>query len=350
VRPSAAEIETRIGQNVQRYFPELGSRDVQVRCEAFRESSSYPLVRCGLFDRATSARRAGLVVKFPPTWSTHDEAQTEYRQLGRMAAVVGTSTGALRVPRPLDYFPDWSALVTEEVGGERFSRRLMQDTSRFAGAPAAARLSGWVRDCGRWLAAYHAATATAPGEPFGDAFGDLVAGRLVKLAEQGLPARAVRRVEETLAALKGWGAGRSVPVASLHGDFGPQNIHVGNDWVCVFDLSYDRPAVVFDDVAYFLVTLETMSPWPRHVFFDRGRALALRGPFLAGYGRGSERGDDATALEGYYLKALVFRCAKQRRNVASRGRLQAAAFDRLFVARRYPERLDRQCRLIQQLL
>ncbi|MDH4037351.1 MAG: phosphotransferase [Candidatus Krumholzibacteria bacterium] len=349
MRPSAAEIETRIGQNLQRYFPGLSPGSAQVRCAPFAETSSYPLVHCGVFDRATSARRAGLVVKFPPTWSTHDEAETEHRQLSRMAAVLGIGGGPLRVPRPLDYFPDWSALVTEEVGGERFSRRLMRDTSRFAGRPAAARLAGWVRDCGRWLAAFHQATALAGEAPFGDAFRDPIMQRLEKLQTQGLPAAVAARVQETLGALRGWGTDRDVPVACLHGDFGPQNIHVAPEWICVFDLSYDRPAAIFDDVAYFLVTLETMSPWPRHVFFDRARALALREPFLQGYGRGTD-GDDATALEGYYLKALVFRCAKQRRNVAARGRLPAAAFDRVFVARRYPERLERQCRLIQKLL
>lgn len=350
MRPGPAEIEARIRDNVQRYFPGLPSAGVEVRCEPFAQTSSYPLVHCEVVSPGPPVRRAGVVVKFPPTWSSHDEAETEYRQLRLMEGVVGTTSGPLRVPRPLDYYPDWSALVTEEVGGERFSRRLLRDASRTAGPAAAARLAARVRDCGRWLAAFHQATAAGGAPPFDDTFRELVDERLGRLRPHGLPEHACRRVLETIDALSAWGAGRVAPVAGLHGDFGPQNVHVGEDWVCVFDLSYDRRTIVFDDVSYFLVTLETMGAWPRHPLFERARALALRDPFLEGYRGGAPAGDSSTILEGYYLKALVFRSAKQRRNVARRGRVWAAAFDRVFLARRYPERLERQCRRIQHML
>ncbi len=350
MRPGQAEIESRILENASRYFPGLRPGGVVARCEPFRETSSYPLVRCALFDRDTGERRAGVVVKFPPTWSDNNEAETEFHHLTLMAGVVGTDDGPLRVPRPLDYYPDWTALVTEEVAGERFSRRLLRDASRFAGPETRRALAGCVRDCGRWLRAFHEATAAPGAPPFDAAFRAAVEERLGRLIPHGFPARSVRRILDTVDALVAWSTGRPAPVGDLHGDFGPQNVHTGKDWVCVFDLSYNRKAIVYDDVSYFLVTLETTSPWPRHPFFSRANALALREPFLDGYLGRAPGAEEAQMLEGYYLKALVFRCAKQRRNVASRGRVGAWGFDRVFVARRYPARLERQCARILSAL
>ena len=111
-------------------------------------------------------------------------------------------------------------------------------------------------------------------------------------------------------------------MADQHGDYGPQNVHVGEGYVYVFDLNYHVAAPVYDDIDYFLVTLETMNPYPRQWFFDRARVAAMRDPFLDAYFAGAPP-DPARKvyLEGYYLKSLLFRCAKQRRNTARRGRV-----------------------------
>ena len=134
-------------------------------------------------------------------------------------------------------------------------------------------------------------------------------------------------------------------------DFGPQNIHVGDGWICVFDLSYARPACVFEDITYFLVTLETLNPFPRQPFFSRKNAMALRMPFLQGYfGVGPLDSETRIFLEGYYLKALVLRCVKQRRNVRRRPLPVKIAFDMFKTGRYYPRRIERQCDLILSLL
>jgi hypothetical protein len=158
-------------------------------------------------------------------------------------------------------------------------------------------------------------------------------------------------VRETSRALHEFGRERRVLVADQHGDYGPQNAHLGEDFVYVFDLNYHASAPVYEDIDYFLVTLETMNPYPRQPLFDRGRVRALREPFLAGYfGSGTRTHETDVYLAGYYLKSLLSRCAKQRRNTAKRGRAARVLFDAARTRRYYPRRLEAQCRLVERLL
>jgi hypothetical protein len=240
--------------------------------------------------------------------------------------------------------------VVERVGGERFSRRFLRDGGRFAGAAAAARLENGVRLCGRWLSAFHDAHRRGEVAPFGDEFANSVEEKLAFFTAHGLDRAAADTVRSTLERLHAFGRLRRVTLADQHGDFGPQNVHVGDGHIYVFDLNYHTAAPVYEDVDYFLVTLETMNPYPRQWLFDRGRVELLRAPFLEGY---FGPGDDAlrdVLLSGYYLKSLLFRCAKQRRNTARRGRAAVAVFDALRLRGFYPRRLVRQCALVRACL
>jgi hypothetical protein len=120
----------------------------------------------------------------------------------------------------------------------------------------------------------------------------------------------------------------------------------------VFDLNYHVAAPVYEDIDYFLDTLETMNPYPRQWLFDRRRVAALRGPFMRGY-FGSASGEDGereAMIEGYYLKSLLFRLAKQRRNTSKRGRAAVAAFDALALRGHYPRRIRQQCETAAEAL
>jgi hypothetical protein len=159
------------------------------------------------------------------------------------------------------------------------------------------------------------------------------------------------RVIDAVRALHEFGRDQRVAVSDQHGDYGPQNAHAGDDFVYVFDLNYHMPAPIYEDVDYFLVTLETMNPYPRQCFFDRGRVQALRAPFLDGYFGAAPREPQLEVyLAGYYLKSLLFRCAKQRRNTSKRGKAALFVFDAVRVRRYYPLRLEEQCRLVGALL
>jgi hypothetical protein len=351
VTPAMLEsVAARVRARIASYFPgtPLDSSSARVSIRPLGETSSYPLFLADAHAPDGTAR--AIVIKFAPVFEENNEGLTEYRHLRTMHDRLGPG-GELRVPRPLDFYEDVNALLTERAGGERFSRRLLRDGGRLAGRDAVHRLEAGVRRCGAWLAVYHDATRQGEAAPFGDEFVARVDEKLALFTRHGFGSGSARRVLDTTRALREFGRDRRVAVADQHGDYGPQNAHVGEDFVCVFDLNYHASAPVYEDIDYFLVTLETMNPYPRQLLFDRRRVRALREPFLAGYFGTHGRPPLAEVLlAGYYLKSLLFRCAKQRRNTAKRGRAALRFFDAARTRRYYPQRLEAQCNRVDALL
>lgn len=341
----------RLLANFPRYFPgtAFDAAGSSARVLRLGQASSYPLFAATLVPGAAGGAR-DVIIKFAPVFDVNNEGLTEYRHLTLMHdRLAGRS--ALRVPRPLDFLADVNALVMERVGGRRFNRVLLESAVHGAGVQAGERLQSAARLCGAWLADFHAATAAGGVTAFDEAFAASVEEKVVQFRGHGLPAAVAEAIARTVRDLRAFGAGRPVALADQHGDFGPQNVHVGDDHVCVFDLNYNTTAPIYHDICYFLVTLETMNPYPHQWRFDRRRVAVMRAPFLAGYFGGAFT--DAThgaCLEGYYLRSLLFRCAKQRRNTAARGRVALAAFDFTQVRGYYARRLARQCGIIQERL
>jgi len=334
------------------WYPDAGFEPARARLrfEPLGEPATYPLYTCAVAP-AGGAETLAIVVKFTPVFGGHQEGAVEFEHLSLMHARLGSS-GELRVPRPLDFLPDVNVLLTERTGGERFSRVILRDAVFGAGDASRARMQTASHRCGAWLATYHASLAATPGTAFDHEFISRLDEGLASLTGFGLPATCATRVQVTARRLAAWGKGRRVARAVQHGDFGPQNVHVSDTHICVFDPSHHVEACVFDDIDYFLVTLETLNPYPRAWRFDRARVRALRQPFLAGYFGSDAAGNVETRIlvEGYYLKALVARGLKQRRNTAKRGRAALALFDRVWLAHRYARALAAQALRCDQLL
>ncbi len=310
------------------------------RLEPLGEPSSYPVLSAD-FAGPDGARLLRAVVKFAPVFEENNEGRTEYEHLVRMHRRLGPH-GALRVPRPLDFFEDLDALVTERVGGERFNRVLLREARRGAGASARERLARIAGRCGAWLREWHAETAAGEVPAFGAPWRSTLERLLDRLSTAGLPRPVRRDVEATAARLEALEV--AAPIARRHGDYGPQNVHASDEAVWVFDLNYPDDAVVHVDVTYFLVTLETMAPRGRAVLgFSREALAALGAPFLRGYfGRDPDATERALVC-AYRIPALLARCLKQRRNTAVRGAAARWAFDRWQVRRVYPRRLTAAC-------
>ena len=341
----------RIFNDFSRHFPgvRLHADTAAAHVDRLGQVSSYPLFGAVLHPGAEEPP-LNLVIKFAPVFDVNNEGLTEYRHLQLMHQRLD-GRASLRVPRPLDFFPDLNALVMERVGGRRFSGVILAAAGRLAPAADADRLQQSAQLCGEWLAAYHDATRAADSAPFDGTFLARVEEKLVDFRRHGFPDAVADEVARSARLLHEWGSSRRVRCADQHGDYGPQNVHVGDGCVYVFDLNYNVAAPVYEDVDYFLVTLETMNPYPRQWLFDRARVAAMREPFLTGYFAGAAPDPERElCLEGYYLKSLLFRCAKQRRNTTRRGRAALAGFDALRLRGWYAQRLRRQCELVQRWL
>jgi hypothetical protein len=312
-----------------------------VNLRPFDAASSFPLYLAEI--GADTARPHKVVVKFAPIYGQHREGYAEFANLRTMAARLGPSQ-YLHVPQPLDYWEDVNALVTEHRPGSRFSERILAAPPWFMAWRVRSSLMRTSRQCGEWLRIYHEATAREDGPAIDDHFLARMRRDIDRIPVRGPFAGLRSHVEAALAVMREALADRRVPVAIRHGDYSPDNIHLDGDGICVFDLSHHSPAPVHDDITFFLVTLDTINPYPRYLAFDRRVARALAGPFLDGYygdHRAAREREDDPVLGAYMLKNLLARCLRQRRVAAAAGPLALAAFDGFWVVGRYRDLFNR---------
>jgi len=340
------EVEALLDEELQTFYPDLNTDGIHIECRPYSQRSTYPLIRCRILRDGTQIGPA-LIAKYTPVYPDNIEGSTEFEHLRLMESQL-SGRSDLKVPHAVAFLADRNLLITEETGGIRFPRILMRDCSMFTPSSRYERLRLHIRRCGDWLAEFHRATGSVEKQAFGEDYRKEIETKLSALTEFGFPAACARLVRETVDQLSSYGETHHTMYSGFHGDFGPQNIHIDGESVCVFDLSYNRKTPIYDDIGYFGVTLETMNPFPRHIFFLRSRAMKLQSDFLDGYfPRDGVTSHDRIMLDGYYLKALLYRCHKQRRNVAGMSAPIRIYFDRFKVGRSYPRRIERQCISIQ---
>lgn len=348
----AAEAPARIDEDTLRVVAErIGSRardygfDIvnagSVSMRPFQSASTQPLYLAEIGGGDGGTHR--VVVKFAPIFGQHREGLAEFTNLRAMSERLASSE-YLHVPRPLDYWDDVNALVTEHRPGTRFSARILSARPWFITRRGRARLMHTSKQCGEWLRVYHEVTARGDGPAIDDHFLARIRRDIDRIPVRGSFAELRRPIEEAAAVMRDTLSQRRVPVSVRHGDFSPDNVHLDGDGICVFDLSHHAPAPVYDDITFFLVTLDTMNPYPRYLAFDRRVAQALRAPFMDGY-FGAEgairKQEDDPVMAAFKLKNLLRRCLRQRRVASAAGPLALAAFDGLWVRGRYRDLITR---------
>ena len=338
--PPAGDLARRLEERAAAYFADLDG-PVEVSERSFAHRSTYPIHRFAI--RGAGGERE-VVVKVAPAFVDNNEALTEYRNLRRLAP-------AAIAPEPLDFLDDLNAVVTGHVEHRRLSDWLLENNRAGASAATIEALRSRNRQAGQLLAVIH--RETAAGE-ISIADSDLSTGlwRYLELAyEHGLDHGSCDAVARLFADLPPRLAALRVPVALAHGDYGPQNLGIAGDRLVVFDLQRNRDAVVYEDIAYYLVTLETINPLPRQPLFSRSRAMSWAGDFLAGYFGRELSADEEMALRLHYLKHLIQRLHKQSCNVARTGSwLRRQVFVRRWLARKYPAALGRELEALDRLV
>lgn len=338
-----ALVQGRIRENAARYFPQFAGYRVSVRCTRLRAGSN-PLYCCALHPDNGSLPSAELVIKFAPK-----PLRIEFDNLSLLYENRHDTPHGLLAPRPLDYFADLNALLTEKVGGQPLTRLVLRKLHVFASHTAREAIAERMRLCGKWLAHYHQLTRRPDAAPFDDRWMKRISRDTRDLEDLHLPPPVIEAARTTLSQLTEFRTHHLAPYAYKHGDFGFHNVHAGKDWVCVFDLNDHRPVCVYEDLARFLVTLETKNNWPRYPLFDRRLAAAMKTHFVNGYFESTQE-RSPVLLEGYALTHLLIHCAKQRRRVAARSRQLLPLFDAFRLRRFYAPRVLTQCALVDQLL
>ena len=300
-----------IEERAASYYPVFKGTEMELRQLPFRENSTYPIYLFEMRAREADFPVCKIVVKFAPVFPENNEGQTEYENMLRFHHSSNPNDPELGYVRPLDFIFETNALVSEYVDAERFAPWFMRACC-FGASPATRRdLRERVRRAGSWLAAMHARTAGETLRLGDSSFDETTKRVLAGLGEAGLLSRQLSRVNAFLGKIAPRVANLPAPYALIHGDYGPQNMAFARKRVYVFDLQRNFNEVIFHDLAFFLVTLKTVIPYPRYPRFSRRCALSLEQPFLQGYFAQELDGQQQLTLHLFYLRNLLERALKQ---------------------------------------
>lgn len=212
--------------------------------------------------------------------------RTEFEAAQRLHASLNGSHH-YGVVRPLAYYPDLLAIVTEEAQGEPIANLIETACKRWHKRDKHTAVLTACRLAGAALAAIQRATGEAqPYQP--EELLEYVDIRLQRLVAGEAPfnethRHLVRRCLETMIA--------SVPAAQLgqcgcHGDYAPFNVLAGPAGVTVMDFAMFKPGSLYNDVTYFHHRLQGYLHKP---VFAAPAIQAAQQAFLAGYNRGAGR-------------------------------------------------------------
>jgi len=319
------EIRQRLERRLADYMPELGGMPATLQLSGCYQRAYSDLYLFEVARRANDRGFAGgLAVKiFVPRNGARELAQSQYDALTSTWPAFACSE-TLSLPRPLDFFPDLCAIVTEKIQGESLERAI-----RRIPAPAA-RWLALNGGAGRWLRRFHDATALPP-RPL-DA-GDKLRGlesNLRRLEEYGISPYLCRLLKTSAEVLGEHLSTMDLKTASVHGDFTVDNVLADGARIIALDLGGRDRNAVYHDIASYLNSLALIRlSWP----VSRSLLGRARDAFLGGY-FGHESHDVAAVdfLRTTGLASVALEILGRRR-----GQPLAAWWARRFFERRFRE-------------
>jgi hypothetical protein len=333
------------------YYPEFEKGEFTIDQIPFDEPSSYPLYQFRAYDDKASEKR--VIVKFAPIFEEINEGLIEYNNLKQIYDKLENCNQNIHVARPLDFFEDINALVTEKVDGIRLSNILLKDNSRFGSSGPKDILVKLIESCGRWLSAFHRFTPSSVEVDLNDVYFPLLKRKLSVLQNIGFSAKVCDAVVGVIGDIITDPKFPNILSVIQHGDYGLQNVVVNDDHIYVFDLQREHLEVSYNDIAYFLVTLETMNLKFKYLTYDYSKAKEFKNAFLTGYfGKNVSDLDikERLLLAIYYLSNMIYRCEKQRMNMLDKFPKQLVSFYYSVIAiRSYTKRIFEQLEEIKGL-
>lgn len=305
----AQEVSRHINANLFTYFPHLDGVKTEVRLigEQHRASSSLyrfevvnQLVRFNIFAKGISLKNGprqdesarvdsrprlapGPTEPGEKTWLEYNALQAMY---GYFEMLGNPSFGAIRV---LDFIQNPKTIVMEEHSDPSL-RSLFAKTNRLNHLRGRApELRRAFFNAGAWLKAY----STIPKVenvttrlPHREDFNESVLNFTGFLSRISGDASFFQRVKETVIPAANKIMPGDLPLGIGHGDYAMRNILVGvNDRITAFDTCAKWRVPVYEDIAYFLVQLETngLQVLTQGFAFHTDTIATYQKEFLAGY-------------------------------------------------------------------
>lgn len=236
------------------------------------------------------------------------KARLEFDTLRHLHERFGAVPGCA-VVRPIAFFPEHLAVVTEAVAGENLHQLVKRHAPMWGGRAGQVIAGEHCRRAGVWLRHFQSITDQGRLEllPFGLLLGWIEAD-VALCVKLGLPASdgegLVDAARARISALRD----RRFPVVGQHPDFQPDNVLVSPSGVTVLDFTSFQHGGPFSDIARFAASLEFLGKSP---FYPRARLRTLAAAFLRGYGEGFADAKPAMVL------SLIHHMVRAARTVGS---------------------------------
>lgn len=252
---------------------------------------------------------------------------TEFNAARRLQVAL-QDEAEIAVIKPLAYFPEWLAIITEEAAGVTLAD-LINREGRFW--PAAEKLEQLAKHCcraGHALAAMQKVTSETPRFDPVELLGyiDERLQRLVKSQEAPLSVadrqQIIKFLEHTIPAIPM----QQLGLCGTHGDYAPFNVLATTEKITVADFTMFKVGSVYNDLTYFYHRLEGYLHKP---VFRPATIQKLQGAFVAGYGEAmgknkSRPGHDDLLFKIFWIKHIVNNySAIMRRRVLAKGKTLA---------------------------
>lgn len=206
-------------------------------------------------------------------------AQREFETLSFLWGEFCKRSNRFTVPRPLEVFPQFAALLVEKCHGERLDHALRW-ASLLKTSFQQMLLCRDVGACGEWLGLFHQIT-----ERGGNLCGIYKRiecdfdRELNTCCELGLDSTIARRVAIAFQEKKTVAFSGDHKIVGTHGDFGPYNVFCSSDRLAVVDFKGLPNGTIYNDLCYFLGMIDLLSLYHlKPELCDR-----IKQSFLAGY-------------------------------------------------------------------
>lgn len=275
---------------------------------------------------------------------------TEFTASRRLHEALGNAK-EFGVIKPVAYYPEYLAMVTEEAPGAPLSTVIISDGKLWPSTDKLARLATHCRRAGQALAAIQRATREAsrydPSELI--EYIDVRMQRLLESKRVPFSAADRRQILRFLEA-----AIPAIPLEQLgtsgcHGDYAPFNLLASADKITVADFTMFKIGSVYNDLTYFCHRLEGYLHKP---IYRPQTIRRLQDEFLRGYTEASgcagreRRTAEDLLFKIFWIKHVVNNySAIMRQRVVAKGKsvsLPAQLFNRR-VYRRYNRWLNEAC-------
>ena len=209
--------------------------------------------------------------------------QREFDLLSELHTVFGNHPHT-RTVRPVAYYPECLAMITEEAPGRDMLSELLPQIGFLPHRSAVQDMESACRLCGQWLSEFQAVTVAEREKVFSlDEMREYVDQRLVTIVKRrlsGFDESMRQRALHFFDSLAELVPLRDLTVSSIHADFTTANILISKDQITIIDFEMSEQGSVIHDVVAFWHKLHLLAIDPR---YSSRKAMRACQAFLDGY-------------------------------------------------------------------